>query len=223
MSRRAFTTIELMVALLLAAIIMTLAWDFFIGERRRFESDQDRLSGLQGSMRFDELLAADLERLAVDLPLPGTASFNYDIPVDTGDGRMLAFLVADKDDPADPQVKAIGVVYRFDPASGQVLRSVDGQESPIVGLLAEDLQFQVVHANVQLPAGLLPLTGDKKPIQYVRYTLSCIPESQRYLPKAERAPQRRITLVGAVALRPRSERIFSLYWRLLRSERVRTP
>ena len=219
---RGFTTIELMVALLIASVVIALVWDFTIGERRRFEADQDRLAGIQGALRFDEYLASDLERLIVDIP--GGQALTYEKPVDVSpDGRSISMFIAGTDDPAQAQPRPVQVTYRFDPTAGHVVRIAGTQETNFPGLLAEDVVFQRFPSPVVWPAGLAPLTRETANIEIIRYTVICIPESQRNLTPDQRAPQRRITLVGSMALRQCSERLHNEYWRILTTEKLQAP
>jgi type II secretory pathway pseudopilin PulG len=219
--RRAFMLVELMMAVVLAALVIALAWQLYLGERTRFEADQDRLAGLQGALLLDEYLAWDLERIAVNLA--DGAGFTYTAPVQIVDGRELRLAVVEADDPNLQGVKPVLVNYRFDPATGRVSRVAGDKERTFAGLLAEDIQFQLVPATVIWPPGSGPLTGADKELMYVKYVLTALSESQKKFEPDQRSAVGRITLVGAAALRPRGDHVYHAYWRPLRSELIEAP
>lgn len=219
MTRRGLTLVELMMAVVLGALVIGLAWQLYIGERRRFETDQDRLAGLQGALLLDEALAWDLERIALDLAdAPG---FTYAQPVRIVDGRELHLYIAEAGDASLPGVKPTLVSYKFDPATGRVARTANGAERVFQGLLAEDINFQMVPVAVKWP-GTPPLTGAQRELMYVKYVLTSLAESDRGTGAGPSAVKR-VTLVGAAALRPRGERVYHSYWRPLRSELLEAP
>jgi len=218
--RRAFTLTEVVVAMLIASIVLALAWRLYGNERLRFEVDQDRMVGLEGSLLLDQSLAMDLDRIVLDLP--DGSGFTVNDPVHIQDSRQLEFRIA-ADSSSGGGPRPIPVIYKLDAAHGRVLRVAGGKETLFRGLLAEDVQFSLVSIRPRWPRPGEPLSGRDVPLQYVKYVLTCFSERLRELPPEQRPPQGRVILVGAAALSYRTDRAFHAYWRPLRSEILQAP
>lgn len=207
--RNAFTVVEAIVATIIASLVIVLAWSFFTSEQRRFRTDQSRLSGLQGAMQMDEALAWDLERIALELPDQGT-SFTIDAPV-VINGRQLDFRIFAPDAPRAVGVKGRPVSYRLDDRTGRLLRTEDGREHAFPGLIAEDIQWSLVQVPPKPQPGIFAF--NREPLHVLKYVVTCYSEALRELPEAARRDHEIVTLVGAVAIPFRADRVQHPYWR----------
>lgn len=207
--RRAFTVVEAIVATLIASLVIVLAWSFFTSEQRRFRTDQSRLSGLQGAMQMDEALAWDLERMALQLPDQGT-SFTIDAPV-VINGRRLDFRIFAPDAPRAAGVGSRPVSYELDERTGRLLRIADGREHVFPGLIAEDVQWSLVPVPPKPQPGMFAFS--REPLHVLKYVVTCYSEALRELPESARKSHEIVTLVGAVAIPFRADRVLHPYWR----------
>lgn len=212
--RSGFTIAEVLVALLLGAVVLGLAWSFFTPESRRFRSDQSRLAGLQGILQLDEALAWDVERIALALP-DAQPAFTLDVPVVITEGRRLELRTFAPDSPAAIRLGSMPVVYEHDPATGTVSRAAGGRTRIFPGLIARDLQFSLVRLDPPDPAPGQPGGGFGAglPLHAVKYIVTCYSEELRDTAEALRRDHELVTLAGAVALTFRSDRIHHPYWR----------
>lgn len=223
MRRAAFTIVELTVALAVSTIVLVMIWSLYRSEHRRFDVDQNRLAALQAAVLFDEHLAQDLDRIAIEYDGPATQAFTYEQPVRTIDnGRGLEMRIYAADDPSKYDVQVDKITYAQDKSTGEITRSSQrGGVTRFPGLVVDDPKFSAFSTPLQLPAPAGP--GDMTPARgvsawYVKYVLSCISPEVRARPPEQRPPEARVTLVGAIPLVVRGQRAYHWYWRPNRLE-----
>lgn len=218
-----------MVAVAVSAVVLTIVWQVYRAEHRRFDVDQNRLAALQAATLLDEHLAQDLDRLAIEYAgaTPGEP-FTAERPVDVIDrGRGLVMRIFGAEEPARLDVVVDKVTYKQDQATGEITRTtLRGGNTRFPGLVVEQLQFMSLGAPLQLPPPAA--LGDQTPtrderVAYVKYVLSCISPEVRARPAAQRPPEARVTLVGCIPLVLRSQRAHHWYWRPNRLELLELP
>ena len=226
--RQGFTIVELMVAVAISSVVLTMVWQMFRAEHRRFDVDQNRLAALQSGVLLDEYLSQDLDRIALEYTGAPGEPYTFDQPVlVTDNGRGLQLRIFAPDEPAKRDVTVDTVTYKQDPATGELTRSTTRTGSmKFPGLVVEHLQFSSLAVPLQLPPPAGP--GDMTPLRntgvwYVKYVLACISPEVRARPPELRPPEARVTLVGSIPLVLRSQRAYHWYWRPNRLEYLETP
>ena len=112
------------------------------------------------------------------------------------------------------------------PNTGEVTRTTAAGLTKFPGLVVEHLQFSLLSTPMVLPPPAGPgdrTLGRNYPIWYVKYVLACISPEVRARPPAQRPPEARVTLVGAIPLVLAGQRQHHLYWRPARIELLEKP
>jgi len=140
MGRRAYTLIEVLVAMVVASTLLPMALSFFAAGQRQTASLSFRLKGLQSAYLLRTWVADDLASHCPSAPgrRPFTVSpmltFTRTI---SNDGRGVY------DTCLNDRYRALTerVTYRFYPDRGVVERSVDGVGRPLLGARFRDVRF----------------------------------------------------------------------------------
>jgi prepilin-type N-terminal cleavage/methylation domain-containing protein len=226
MSRRGFSIVEVLVAMMIGVILGAIVWSIFWADQRRFFTDQGRISGLRGVLMFDEALSRDLHRLALFLGETRSSQYHLGDPVEIADGgRTLTFMAA-----AGPATGAkVGVFptemvsYQLDRASGEVFRVAADRADVFRSIQATALTFALVSLKPLAGLDPGPAYNAAEPVWAVKYHITChapdLPETA--LPGA--AETGRITLVGAVPLKYQRQRVQHPYWMPTRNELPAMP
>lgn len=228
--RRAFTVIELIVALLIGSILGVIVWSVFWADQRRFYTDQGRIGGVRGALLFDESLARDLHRLALFVGTTRSDRYHTGDPVELQDGgRTLTFMAAT--DPVGVGTPGLFgtelVTYSFDVATSSVARFTPGNTEVFASLAATDLVFSLVplKAGPALlgPQDAWPVYNAEEPLWILKYHLTtrAVDLPEKAMPNA--VENATVTLVGAVPLLYQRQRLQHPYWMPTRSELPDVP
>lgn len=219
---------EVVVALLVGVNVLYVLYTLFTQDQRRWAVDQGRLGSLAGIMLFAEHLEADVRQVALYFPDARHTEFNLDRPVRIDDGRRRLTLVTFQGTaPDETSVPVRSVVWAFDPRTTSVTRNGD----PLRALAAEEVVFDLLGMVADLgPARLaalgvstpLVLYNAQLPIHVLKVQVTAVPESSRTEP-AERREQKRVSMVFALPLLYRSDRVNRPYWNASPGELLGEP
>ena len=222
-SSKAFSVVEILVALLIAVNVLVILWQVFTADQKRFARDQGKLAAMQAALLFAERLETDLREIALYPPDPTVPDreFTLDHPVKIEDGgAKLGFVRFDKQDPSQVAVKVQRATYSFDPANFKIRRTVGalggGDDTVFKMLFVERIHYDVValtpkldQLNITPPPVLFRPT---LPLHFLKYEITASPETARGRTPADVPAEQKVTLVNAVALLYRADRANHPYW-----------
>lgn len=223
-SRKAFSVVEIMVALLIGTNVLVILWQVFTADQKRFARDGGKLAAMQAALLFAERLETDLREIALQMPEPTEPDreFTLDAPVKIEDGgTKLGFMLFARHDKDAPQVKVDRCTYSFDPQTFKVKRTVATDASVFKTLMVQAVKYQLVPLVPKFDAlALTPpptLFRPNLPVHFLKYEITAAPEAAGRKP-AEMPDEQKVTLVNAVALLYRADRSNHPYWSVNASE-----
>lgn len=218
-SRRAFTVVELMVALLVGVNVLVILWQVFTSDQKRFARDQGKLAAMQGALLFAERLEMDLREIALDIPDAQNTGklFTLDNPVVIDDGgKKLSFLRFLPHDALSPLVKVARATYSYEPQEFRIRRTIGADSAPFKTVVVEVIKYELVTLNARVDQlGLNPMPvvfRPQVPMNFLKYEITAAPETGRGRTPQEIPGEQKVTLVNAVALLYRADRANHPYW-----------
>lgn len=228
-SRKAFTVVEIMVALLIGTNVLVILWQVFTADQKRFARDGGKLAAMQAALLFAERLETDLREIALAMPEPAEPDreFTLDQPVKIEDaGAKLSFMLFAKHDKDAPLVKVDRCTYSFDPQAFKVKRTVGADAGVFKTLMVQAVKYQLVPLVPKFDAlAITPpptLFRPGLPIHFLKYEITAAPEAAGKQPK-DMPDEQKVTLVNAVALLYRADRSNHPYWQFNASELPAKP
>lgn len=202
--RNAFTIVETVVALGLAALVIGGAWMLLTSGARQGKQTDIRLQGVKEGLLFVQRFENDLLRLYLDPTHEVTMA---------ADRPGIEFFIFDPSasEVERGRVAVRRIAYYLDRTRGAIYR-VEGDDRPrrLRGSY-EELAFWRSPPHEPAPA-----PGSPPPPLALRgvltYLVTCTPEAVLKLPPAERRPQDRTTFWGSVALTPATGGRLTPFW-----------
>lgn len=229
-SNRAFSVVEVLVALLIATNVLVILWQVFTADQKRFARDGGKLAAMQSALLFAERLETDLREIALNLPDPGEPDreFTLDQPVRIEDsGRKLGFIMFDKHDKDSTLVKVQRTTYSFDPQTFKIHRTVAASDGIFKNLVVENVRYTLLPLVPKFDQlGIVPppvLFKPGLPVHFLKYEVTATPETGAGREPKDVPAEQKVTLVNAVALLYRADRANHPYWSFSGSELPAKP
>ncbi len=199
-ARRAFTMVEALVFVPIGLAVMGIVWTLWSSSARKGKATDVKVQSLQENLVVALSLERDLQGIYEDS--------NHPIRIADDGSALLFSRCADASNaPEWVPLELEDVLYRFDAATGKVMRRIgNGEERAFSG------SFELVHFRIENPTEPARSDQEIRSAPAVIFTLVSIPEEDMAKPMNERDATRRTTLVSGVSRRWVASRVSHPFW-----------